>query len=136
VELRTECLTDRGREGHEFLRELGERVAQAVAQARSGEERAHMLGGAVEAIGEDPFDPVRRLPLDRRALERAVGWGQGRRTRLLGVAQRPEHTAADNRGQVRLVAETMRVCLLGQDIKRQRQPTPGLLRTFGDLGSL
>ena len=31
-----------------------ERVAETVAQARSREERAHTLGGAIEAIGQAP----------------------------------------------------------------------------------
>jgi hypothetical protein len=98
-------------------------VAQAVTQTRFGEECAHTLGSTIEAVGEDPFDPVRRLLLDRRALERAVGLGQGRRTGLLGVAQVPDDTATDDRGQIDLLGETMTVLLIGQEIDGQGQTT-------------
>ena len=57
-------------------------------------------------------------------MERAIGLGQGRRTGLFGVPQVPEHTATDNRGQVRLGGETMRVLLIGEEIDRERQSTP------------
>ena len=56
VELRAQRLTHRGRDGRKFARELVDGVAQAVAQARSREERPYTLGGAIEAIDEDPFD--------------------------------------------------------------------------------
>src|SRR6266852_3974654 len=108
MKLRAQRLAHRGRDGREFLRELVERMAQAVAQARSREERTHTFDRAVEAIGEDTPDPIRRLLLDRRALEHAIGLGKSRRTGLLGVPQVPEYTAADHRGQVHLVGETMR----------------------------
>jgi hypothetical protein len=49
-------LTERRRDGHEFLRELEERVAQAGAQAHPREQGAQTFRGAVEAIGEDPSD--------------------------------------------------------------------------------
>jgi len=76
VELRAECLTDRRRDGHEFLREIVDSVAQAVTQARSREERAHTLRGAVEAIGQDASDSIRGFLLGRGALEllRGLGW--------------------------------------------------------------
>ena len=35
----------------------------------------------------------------------------------------PEHPAADNRGQVRLVGETMRVLLISQEIQAERAHT-------------
>ena len=102
-----------------------ERVAEAVAQARPRKERPHTLGGAVKAIGEDPFDPIRRLLLGGRALKLAIGLGKGRRTGLLGVAQMPEHAATDNRGQIHLLRETAAVLFIGQEIDGQGQPTPG-----------
>jgi hypothetical protein len=76
VELGAERLTERGRDGHEFLREFEERMAQAGAEAHSRKQRPQTFVGAVEAIGEDPFDPVRRLLLERRALKLAIGLGQ------------------------------------------------------------
>ena len=48
-------------------------MAEAVAQACSRKERAQTLGRAVEAIGEDSFDPVRGLLLGGRTLKRTVG---------------------------------------------------------------
>src|SRR5215470_5977460 len=56
VELGAQGFADRGGDGCQFLRELIERVAQTIAEARSWKERPHALGGAIEAIGEDPFD--------------------------------------------------------------------------------
>ena len=35
----------------------------------------------------------------------------------------------DDRGEIHFVSETMRVLLIGQEIDRQRQPTPG---QYGD----
>src|SRR4030095_9148764 len=58
VELRAQRLAHRGRDGHQFLRELKERVAQADAYADTRKERPQTLGRAVKAIGEGPFDPV------------------------------------------------------------------------------
>src|SRR5438874_3094128 len=107
------------------LWELEERVAQAGAQARPREQRPQTPGGAVEAIGEDPFDPIRRLLLRRGALKLAIGLGKGRRACLLSVPEMPEHAATDNRGQIHLVGETAAVLLIGEDIDRQRQPTSG-----------
>jgi hypothetical protein len=75
-------------------------MAQTVAQARSRKERAHTFDRAVEAISEDSFDPVRRLLLGGRALKRSIGLGKGRCTRLLGIAEMPEHAATDNRWQI------------------------------------
>ena len=58
VELRAPRLAHRRCDGHQFLRELEERVAQAGAHAYAREQRPQTLGCAVEAIGEGPFDPV------------------------------------------------------------------------------
>jgi hypothetical protein len=67
VELGAPVLADRGRECRQFLRELDERVAQAVAQACSWEQRAHTLGGTVESVGQNPPDPIGWLLVDRHA---------------------------------------------------------------------
>ena len=48
-------------------------MAQAVAQACPREQRPHTLGGAVEAIGQDAADPIRRLLLERGALKLLIG---------------------------------------------------------------
>jgi hypothetical protein len=51
-------LADRGRNGSQFLRELDERVAEAVAEARTREERPQALGRAVKAVCQDTLDPI------------------------------------------------------------------------------
>src|SRR6266436_4971515 len=56
VQLRAQGLADRRRDGGQFPRELVERVAQTVPQARTRKERAHALGGTVEAIRQDAPD--------------------------------------------------------------------------------
>jgi len=86
VELRAERLAHWRRDCHKFLRELVERVAQAVAEARPRKERADAFDCTVKTIGQDPPDPIRGLPLGRGALELSVGLGQGRCTSLFGVA--------------------------------------------------
>ena len=43
----------------------------------------------------------------------------------VAVAQMPEHAATDDGGQIHLVGETAAVLFIGQDIRRQRQATPG-----------
>ena len=83
------------------------------------------LGGAVEAIGEDPSDPIRRLLLGRRALKLAIGLRKGHRTGLRGVAQMPEHAPTDNGRQVDFVCQTRAVLLIGEEIDGQWQTTPG-----------
>src|SRR5262249_28879784 len=85
--------------------------------------RAHTPGRAVKAIGKDPFDAVRRLLVDGRALEHLIRLGKGGRTGLCRIAQVPEDTASDNRGQVHLLRETTTVLLVGQEVDRQWQPT-------------
>jgi hypothetical protein len=102
-----------GREGRELLRELGECVAQAVAQVYARKQAPHVLGGAIKAIGEHPLNPVGRLMLERRALECLIGLGKSCRTRLLSIAYVPEYTAPDHRGQIHPISEAMAVLLLG-----------------------
>jgi hypothetical protein len=67
VAQRASCHPDRRREGHALLRALGERGAPAGAHARAGAERGPTRGGAVDAPGEAPIDPRRRLPRARGA---------------------------------------------------------------------
>jgi len=84
-------------------------MAEAVAQARSRKERPQTLGGAVKAIDKDPFDPVRGLLLGGRALKRAIGLGKGRGTRLLSVAEMPDHAATDDGRKVHFLRQTAAV---------------------------
>jgi len=100
VKLRAQGLADRRRDRHQFLWELVERVAQAVAEARSRKQRAHALGGTVEPIGQNAPDPIGWLLLDRRALERLIGLRKGRRTGVLSVTQMPDNATTDNGRQV------------------------------------
>jgi len=125
VELGAQGLADRGGEGGEFPRELIECVAEAGAETRPREERAHALGGAVEAIGQNASDALGWLLVDCRAWERLIGLGQGCRTGLLNVAQLPEHTAADNRRQIDLVRETATGLFIGRKLGGEGQPAPG-----------
>ncbi len=99
-------------------------MAQAVAQARSRKERPHTLRGAVEAIDEDPFDPVRRLLLGRHALKLNIGLRKGGGTGVLGISQVPNRPATDNRRQVHFVGETVTMLLVCQEVGGQWQPTP------------
>src|SRR5262245_27435239 len=103
VELCAQGLAHGRRDGDEFLRELQERVPQAEAETCSRKERSHTLRGTVKAIDEHPSDPIRRLLLRGCALKHPIGLGQSCRTRVLGIAQMPEHSTADNRGQIDLV---------------------------------
>jgi len=122
---RAQRLAHRGRDRRQLLRELMDRLAQAVAQARSWEERTHPLGGAVEAIGAAPPDPLRRLRLGRRALTRLIRPGQGGRTGLRRLAQMPEDAAAGDRGHIDLVGQTAAVLFIDQARAGQGQATPG-----------
>jgi hypothetical protein len=88
-------------------------MAQAVAETRPREQRPHALGGAIEAIGQNTTDPIARLLLERRALKPLIGLGKGCRTGVFGIAQMPEHPAADNRGEIHSVGEAMRMLLIG-----------------------
>ena len=124
VELRPEGLADRGRDGHEFLRELIDRVAEAVAETRLREKGPHALDSTVEAISEDPPDAIGWLLLERSTLEFLIGLGKGYRTGLRGIAQVPDHTATHNRRQIHLVCQTVAVLLIGQEVGGQGEPTP------------
>jgi hypothetical protein len=119
VELGAQRLAERGRDGREFLREFEECVAQADAEACPRKQRAHTLGGAVESIGEDPFDPIRRLLVDSRMLKHPIRLGEGRRTGLLGIAEMPHHPATDYCGQIHLVGQAVTVLLVGEEIDGQ-----------------
>jgi hypothetical protein len=67
VERQASGLAHGRRDRCQVLGELGERVAQAVAEACPREQRTQAFGGAVEPIGQNPPDPLRRLLVDRRA---------------------------------------------------------------------
>ena len=58
-------------------------------------------------------------------MKHPIGLGKSRSTGLRGVAEVPEHSSMDDRGEIHFVSETMRVLLIGQDLDRQRQPAPG-----------
>jgi hypothetical protein len=125
MQRRASGLADGRCDRRKFLRELGEGVAQAVAQTHPRQQRLPTLGGAGDAIAQEPPDPIRGLRLGRGALTRAVGLGQGRRPGRLSVAQRPEHAATDHRRQIPRLGQTTAVRLIGQAIDGQRQATPG-----------
>src|SRR5262249_13538371 len=125
VKLRTERLTHGRRNRRKFLRELEKRMAEAKTATCSRKQGAHTHRGAVKAIGEHPADAIRRLLLGGRALKLAIERGQGRCTRLLSVAEMPDHAVTDNRGQIDLLRETATMLLVGQDRDRQWQPAPG-----------
>ena len=91
----------------------------------SRKQGSHTLRGAVKAISEGPFDPIRRLLLRCNALKLAIGLRKGHGTGLRGVAQVPEHAATDDGRQIHLLRETAAMFFVGQDIDGQRQPTPG-----------
>jgi len=63
VELGAQGLAHRGCDGREFLGELVERVAEAVAECTQG-RAAHALDGAIEPIREDAPTPIGRLVTD------------------------------------------------------------------------
>src|SRR5712691_465910 len=125
MKLRAQRLAHRGRDRRQFLRELVERVAQAVAQTRPRKQGPHTLHGAVEAIDQDPFDSIRGLLLGCGALELLIRLGKGCRTGVLSIPQMPDDTATDNRGQIHLLGKTVAVLLIGQEIDGQGQTTPG-----------
>jgi hypothetical protein len=52
VQLRAQTLAHRGRDPEQLGRELGERVAQAIASADSWTQRPPTADGAVETIGK------------------------------------------------------------------------------------
>jgi hypothetical protein len=124
VELGAQGRADRGGAGRQWLRELAERVAETIAHARSRGEHAQTLGGAVEAVGQDPSDPIRGVLVGRRALERLRRLGTGGRTGVLGAAQVPADTTMDNRRQIHFGCRAVAVLLIGQEIGRERGTTP------------
>jgi hypothetical protein len=124
VELGAQHLADRGRDGRQFLRELDERMAEAVAQAHPRKQGPQTPGGAVEAIGQDASDPVRRLLVECRASKLAIGLSQSGGTGVLGISQMPDHPATDNRRQIHLVDETVTMLLVGHEVGGEGQPTP------------
>jgi hypothetical protein len=64
VELRTACLTDRGRDGREFLRELGDGVTETVAEPCPGDARSRcrLDGPAQSANDASGILPHHRSP--------------------------------------------------------------------------
>ena len=109
VELRAQSLAHRRRNRHKFLRELVERVAETVAEVGTREQRPHTAGRAVEPIGQNPPDPIRRLMVDRGALKLAIGLRKSNGTSLRGIAQMPDHAPMDNGRQVHFVCQTRAV---------------------------
>src|SRR5262245_37959954 len=105
VELRAECFTHWRCDGHQFLRELEEGVAQARAYAYSRKQCPQTLGRAVEAIRQDASHAIRWLLLGRRALEHLIQHGKGGRPGLRRRAQVPEDTATDI-GKYTLIVNT------------------------------
>src|SRR5215831_16877574 len=99
-------------------------MPQAEAETCPRKERPHTTRRAVKAIGQDAADSIPRLLLERRLLKLSVRLGKSRRTGGFGVAQVPEDTTTDNRGQIDLVSETAAVFLIRQEIRGQGQTTP------------
>jgi hypothetical protein len=66
------------RDRRQWLRPRGDGVAPAMAQTRSRAPRAQTLGGAVDALGEEPPDPRRRRMRARGALTRPHRTGSRR----------------------------------------------------------
>jgi hypothetical protein len=99
-------------------------MAETVAEARPREQRPHTAGRAIKAIGQDASDPIRRLLLGGRTLKLLIRPGKRRRTGGLNVAQVPDDTTTDDRGQIHSVSEAVAVFFIRQEIRGQRQPTP------------
>jgi hypothetical protein len=125
VELCASCLTDWGRESHEFLRELEEGVAQTAAETCPRQQPPHTLRGAVEAIGEPSSDPIQRLLLGCRAWKLPLGLGQSCRTGVRGVPERPAHAATHKGRQGDRVSQTTTGLCSGDEIDGQWETTPG-----------
>jgi hypothetical protein len=118
-------LADRGRDGCPLPGKLVDRLAAAMAQGRRRKARAQALEGAFKPSRAEAADPIGGLWMGRGAVKRAIGRGQGRRPRLLGVAQRPEHAAPDTRREGHVVGQTMAGLFISQDRRRQGQTPPG-----------
>ena len=123
-ERRAQGPTDRRGDGCQLLGQLHERVAPAVAETRPRAQCPQTRGGAVNASGQDAPDLRGRLVTGRGALQLAIGLGQGRRTGLRGVAERPDHATTDERRAVHAGCQTVPVRLIGQDIGGQWQTAP------------
>src|SRR5207245_3143038 len=82
------------------------------------------LGRTVKAIGESAPHLVRWLMRKGSALKHAIRSRERRRAFGRAVAQMPNDTAPDDRGQVDPVGATAAVFLIGEDIRRQRQAAP------------
>ena len=81
--------------------------------------------GAVAAIGQGPPHLGRGLMRKGCTLTCALGRGERRRALGIAVSQMPDATAFDDSGQGDPLGETTAVFLIGQDIRGQRQATPG-----------
>src|SRR6266571_9322760 len=116
VKLGAETRAHGGREADQLVRELVERVAQTVAQARPWKQGPHTAGRAVKTIGESTFHLIRRVFLIGDALKLAIRSGE--RSSAFGrtVPQMPDHSTTEDRGQVDPLGETAAVFLIGQDI--------------------
>jgi hypothetical protein len=125
VALGAQGRADRGGDGHQLAGQVVDRVAPAGAPARPWQQRPPTFARAVEAIGEAPPEPVRRLVLGCRTLALAIGLGKGPGRRVCRVPQGPEPPATNHRGELHLLGATAAVLLVGPDRDRQRQPTPG-----------
>jgi hypothetical protein len=97
-----------------------------VPRRARGKRVRRRLVVAVEAIGEDPLDPVRRFRLGGRVLKLPVRWGTGHRTLVFGVPQRPDDPSPNEWGQIPPVGATVTVLLIGEAIGGPRQATPRL----------
>src|SRR5262249_16388819 len=92
--------------------------------ARSRKERAQTLGGAVKAIDKDSLHLIGWLLLGCGTRKHPIGLGKGRSTGLLRVAEMPEHTTTDDRGEGHFRCQTAAVFFIPQEVCGQRQPTP------------
>jgi hypothetical protein len=108
----------------QWLRPRGERVAPAEAETRPRPPGPPPRRGAVNALGEDPSDPRRRLRLGWRAWARPRGPGQSRRAGRLGVPHRPAHAAPDAGRTVHVLRQTTAVLCLRDDSRGPWEPTP------------
>ena len=74
---------------------------------------------------QNPPDPIGWLLVDCHALELLIRVGKGCCAGVLGVPQMPDRATTDNGGQVHFVCPTAAMLLIGEEIDRQRQGTPG-----------
>src|SRR5260221_896193 len=95
VKLGAYTLAHGGREADQLIRELVERVAQTVAQARPWKQGPHTAGRAVKTIGESAFHLIRRVFLMGDALKLAIRRGERRSAFGRTVTQMPDHPTTD-----------------------------------------